>query len=373
MSTSTRINELDSLRGIAALAVFILHLKLIFPDNTLSDIITFSPLRIFIAGQEAVILFFVLSGFVLSLPYHNGKNIPYSKYLTRRICRIYIPYIVAVALSITAKQALYNGKIPTLNAWFNSFWWQSVTPQVITEHVFMIKAYGSNLNPVLWSLVYEMRLSILFPLIILATRHTSIKTSLFIASSCSVVAILLVLALSPPEIAVDYLYTIHYASMFIIGATVAKYKGWLSERLQALPIKSKYLLITVSMALFLYAYAPFSFAQSQDNVTMFCITVIRSWLVSIGSVVLILLAMTPNMFSAMLNSKPAIFLGKISYSLYLVHFIAFLAILRLLHDKMPLIAVTCISLVAGIAVSAVMYYSVEKPAIRFGKWLSGKV
>ncbi|MEH7247503.1 acyltransferase family protein, partial [Neobacillus niacini] len=75
---SNRLEELDSLRGIASLTVVIHHTLLTLPiflaahqheqiNSTIVKIFTNSPLHIIWGGHEAVILFFVLSGFVLSL------------------------------------------------------------------------------------------------------------------------------------------------------------------------------------------------------------------------------------------------------------------------------------------------------------------
>src|SRR4051794_11612155 len=89
-----RLGALDSLRGLAALTVVICHaLWLCKPDTPLRDLyhagiqsahsvrglvqwlrempvsflIETSPLHLFVAGHEAVILFYLLSGFVLYL------------------------------------------------------------------------------------------------------------------------------------------------------------------------------------------------------------------------------------------------------------------------------------------------------------------
>lgn len=60
-----RYDEIDSLRGFAALAVIISHGLAIFalPSNLL-DV---TPLYLLWSSHEVVIFFFVLSGFVLTL------------------------------------------------------------------------------------------------------------------------------------------------------------------------------------------------------------------------------------------------------------------------------------------------------------------
>jgi Acyltransferase family len=73
---SLRFEQLDSMRGLAALVVVFHHFYLMFyrahfRSNPLSALIY--P---FVAGHESVMLFFVLSGFVLSLPLM--KQVPFS-------------------------------------------------------------------------------------------------------------------------------------------------------------------------------------------------------------------------------------------------------------------------------------------------------
>src|SRR5262249_7776852 len=65
----TRFAGLDGLRGLAAFSVFLGHTVRLIPGPRLSDRLMESPLRVLWDGTAAVDLFFVLSGFVLSLPF----------------------------------------------------------------------------------------------------------------------------------------------------------------------------------------------------------------------------------------------------------------------------------------------------------------
>jgi peptidoglycan/LPS O-acetylase OafA/YrhL len=60
--------------------------------------IRLSPLRLFVAGHAAVIVFFLLGGFVLALPYRSRQP-PAIGFIIRRTCRIYIPFAFAVFLA----------------------------------------------------------------------------------------------------------------------------------------------------------------------------------------------------------------------------------------------------------------------------------
>ncbi len=70
---SKRINELDSIRGLAAITVVFGHFCLMLPS--LPNSIKFSPLRFLWAGGGAVIVFYVLSGLVLPMALYHSKQI----------------------------------------------------------------------------------------------------------------------------------------------------------------------------------------------------------------------------------------------------------------------------------------------------------
>src|SRR5271167_849702 len=73
-----RFIELDALRGLAACVVIFLHYTSV-PKQLpawLNDLINYTPCFLFVCGTQAVVFFFVLSGFVLSLPWIRGSGEP---------------------------------------------------------------------------------------------------------------------------------------------------------------------------------------------------------------------------------------------------------------------------------------------------------
>ena len=97
-----RYTELDGLRGIAALSVYFSHLIGVFNfDSTLFDSISNSPLHIVWHGEGAVNLFFLLSGFVLTLPYIKYRDkLNLVPFYIKRVFRIYPAFILAILFSI---------------------------------------------------------------------------------------------------------------------------------------------------------------------------------------------------------------------------------------------------------------------------------
>ena len=107
-----RFSGLDGLRGIAAAVVVVCHALLINgqlaeatrnPDADLSagaTALTYSPLHLVWAGNEAVMVFFILSGFVLALPFDGPRRPTWAEYFPRRLTRLYLPIWGAVAFAL---------------------------------------------------------------------------------------------------------------------------------------------------------------------------------------------------------------------------------------------------------------------------------
>jgi peptidoglycan/LPS O-acetylase OafA/YrhL len=77
-----RYEELDSLRGLAALMVLFSHFITVRP--TFGRPIMYSQygtlINVLWNGQSAVIMFFIVRGLVLSLPLYKDGEFKYSKY-----------------------------------------------------------------------------------------------------------------------------------------------------------------------------------------------------------------------------------------------------------------------------------------------------
>src|SRR5699024_6525476 len=115
-----RYEEIDSLRGIAALTVIIAHGLAIF--SLPSNLLDVTPLYFFWSAHEAVIFFFVLSGFVLTLPFLK-KKIHYGNYIVKRILRIYIPYLIAISFTFVLYFLFSNfDGMENLGAWAKTKW-----------------------------------------------------------------------------------------------------------------------------------------------------------------------------------------------------------------------------------------------------------
>ncbi|WP_158534772.1 acyltransferase family protein [Romboutsia maritimum] len=107
---SGRIKYIDGLRGICALIVVMSHFMVAFfpssywgaslPSHTLYNLDTYlaqSPLSLFYAGNYAVCIFFIISGFVLSKNYY-ANNQKINKLATTRYLRLCIPILFSTLI-----------------------------------------------------------------------------------------------------------------------------------------------------------------------------------------------------------------------------------------------------------------------------------
>jgi peptidoglycan/LPS O-acetylase OafA/YrhL len=104
MTVTTRLEGLQSLRGIAALGVLLFHVRgymWIVGNNHTSVFEIFTG--VFSLGA---VLFFAISGFLMAHLIETG----YRNFLVRRFARIYPSYFVAVAVSLCA-QVLFLGTV----------------------------------------------------------------------------------------------------------------------------------------------------------------------------------------------------------------------------------------------------------------------
>ncbi|PEX48371.1 acyltransferase [Bacillus cereus] len=372
-----RYKELDSLRGIAAIIVLLGHFLALFP--ILGKKVMYSTFGTYFSilwqGHSAVIIFFVLSGFVLSLPFYKGTEFNYLKYLIKRVCRIYIPYIMILFIAIGIKLVIHSkiGTIPGLVQWGS--WNIEVSFNKVIDHILFLREFNSDaFIMVIWSLVHEMRISIVFPLIIFLLLRVNWKVSIGIAMFLSVIGYLLMKNI-PSEfnmpVSTNYFITLHYSSMFIIGALLAKNREYLVSKI--INSKVKYILLPLGLLFFSYPRIPFMLLSKLiGEIDYDLYLIIIDWYICFGAVVIILSALSSKLFSKLLLIKPVQFIGEISYSLYLVHPIVLLTTVHIFYGKISVPLILLISFLFTMVVSVLCYKFIEIPSIKIGRKLATK-
>ena len=368
LGPGARVVGLDALRGLAALSVVFCHHLLVLPTvwecyrtgaaGTYVRALFFPPLYLFWAGHPAVILFFVLSGYVLSLPILAGSHQPYAGYALKRFCRIYIPYAVAVAGAILGAAVLSQGEIPGLSGWFKSSWNMPIEAEQVLAHAMFLPPFGpSGFNDAVWSLVHEMRVSLVFPFLMLFVRRSGWRLILLM-SVCLSVAGLVPSFHWRLMLLVDYGLTVHYADFFLIGALLAKHRGWIAARLEKLSPAVRFGLFGTGVMF--YTAEAINPAARQGR-WMYPVEI----LTAAGAAVFV--AMAPSV--GWLCRPPLVWLGRISYSLYLWHLPVLLATIHIGYGRLPLWSLLVLSIALGMATAALMHHLVEEPSTRLAKYL----
>jgi peptidoglycan/LPS O-acetylase OafA/YrhL len=149
-----KLEKLEALRGFAALYVVFFHA---LPQTIMVWGINIGILFRF--GPESVILFFILSGFVIKYTYEKSRDKSFKHYFIRRFIRLYVPliaiFILAYALNSVHEGTFAEPELLTLGG--NLLMLQDVITQKPNVICGVYMANGP-----LWSLSYEWWFYMLF-------------------------------------------------------------------------------------------------------------------------------------------------------------------------------------------------------------------
>lgn len=188
IQSSQRVYLLDSLRSIAAFCVLLGHWRAMFFVDW-KDVDSKNPLlTIFYAvtgfGHEAVLVFFVLSGYLIGSTIVATKEHPHfwGNYLISRLLRLYIVIIPALALTFFVDSlglALFGGGgVYSGQREFGALMLRPIdsgfAADVFLGNLFFLQTivvpiYGSNAP--MWSLSNEFWYYIIFPLLLLSASR----------------------------------------------------------------------------------------------------------------------------------------------------------------------------------------------------------
>ncbi|MGI4831524.1 MAG: acyltransferase family protein [Janthinobacterium lividum] len=358
-SGGVRLLQLDALRGLAAASVVLHHSRLAFQ-------VAPTPWYLvpFVFGDSAVVLFFVLSGYVLSLPYWNGTRLPYVPYAVRRFCRVYLPYAAALLLALVGAW-WFQGSPLRLTPWFNQTWHSPISWPLVTSQLKMRPT--PELNTAFWSLRYEVEMSLAMPLLCLFLRKGNAVwiTLLGAAAMCSVPVL-------PTALQAHYLdRTVAVAVLFAMGATLAKSPESVRRFVQGAG-HWIWLFLAISLLCFWqYSTRWENLVSPQIQAHFDPFQRHRTELLSgLGALGLLACALHVRSFARLLTHPMLEYLGRISFSLYLVHGTVLFAALFLLSGRVPLPFLIGTVVVMSFAAAHLFCVGIEEPTIRFGKQLS---
>lgn len=285
---------LDVARAAAAVYVVLHHV--IHVGGPLGVVFSF--------GQEAVLVFFLLSGFVIFANERDRSARPGGYYL-RRLRRIYPPMIFAMVVSTALWAAGLIPAVPTVS--------DAVTTLLALQDIAYLKP-GVIADPYLgnsplWSLSYEIAFYAVFPLVMVLWRRS--ETAARIAVPTVAVVAYGTYLLSPNHFSL----VVAYFLMWWAGAMAAHL--YMTNRMtlrQAAPeaVGLAALAATTALGVVTYDYAGlgvFPVLMLRHSVFVIALFLllfspVRSWLASMSYPV----------------ATPAAAVASVSYGLYVIHY-----------------------------------------------------
>lgn len=339
--------EIDGLRAIAVISVIIYHLN----ENWLSG------------GFLGVDIFFVISGFLITgiiITEIQQNSFSLKQFYTRRIKRIYPAFITVMALVsfIASVIFIYNDfnklrkTIELAIAFLSNFYLG------LTQGYFDLSA---NENPVLhiWSLAVEEQYYLIFPLILILAYKKFREIKVLFIITLILFFILLATSFVSANFYKEVLHqpNIYYLSNLrfpelLVGSLLAIYHN-LSNKVQLSKQVNNILAILSTLLLFSCL-----FLMNNDIAYIPGITLI---LPCIFTALIIHTTSQNNIVKLCLSNKAIVFIGKISYSLYLYHWIFIAFAYYITGEKQINNQSIAIVIVLTIIFSVLSYYLIEQP------------
>lgn len=320
-----KIDSLTSTRAIAAFLVLLAHSwnyhfgKILHLPN--------------VTGAVGVSFFFVLSGFIMCHTY-NMASINYATFFRRRFARI-IP-VYWFSLIFTIFMMIVAGTFKTQNLGLQSILY------ITTLHSYLPQI--PRLNSPSWSISAEVLFYLLFPAMHLIWQK---NRKVFMVSTISI---------------------------FILSQLIRYYYGYIHESkvnttfAYVFPLLrlNEFMIGMAGYDLFKYrkSYPRLSFIYLPSLALVICGLFYEplfktSFYAPLFVLIIAGVAVNPP---KILNYGPLIYLGEISYSIYILHTPIFMATNALLRSRTDALTNFCVSYAAVLIVAAMSYHFIEKPA-----------
>jgi peptidoglycan/LPS O-acetylase OafA/YrhL len=274
-----------------------------------------------------------------------------------------VPWFFVFLASIVARKFLFSPTLtePPTSQWLNIFWHVPLTVgDFFRQCAFLLHDPARQLLTQDWSLGIELKGSVLIPLF------------LFLARGKRVALLLVLAALFLALVGTGQCYV-----SFIIGVLVAQYGGFFITRI----VQQGRLVRMLILFLGLVLYQGFSLTlKFYGELPAYKL----GWVISsLGCAVVLLSAFSSASIQRFLNHRALVFLGRVSYSVYLLQFIIILCVLpplvRLVNGwgvvQRPVLFGLTVLVSVGLTIgcAASTYRLVEVPAINLGHWLTKKI
>jgi peptidoglycan/LPS O-acetylase OafA/YrhL len=282
-------------------------------------------------GHLGVDLFFIISGFVIFMSLERSKDA--TDFAVSRFARLYPPYVVCACLTVSV----------IVLGHFNPF--RLTVIDALLNLTMLNKAQGNiPIDSTYWTLTYEVHFYALAAIAYFLLRIRRIEWACLVWLGVALVA--RISGFNDAHVRYGVLLGVNFCHLFILGMLI--YLVW----------QRRHTWLTLVTALLAFGMTFFGPTQNPGH--------LRIWqFVALTGIFVLGVWLAAEDRLKVLNIRPLVFLGEISYSLYLVHAIAGYWLIRKLEswNWIPDAAVLSTVLVA-IVVATALRRLVEVPARR---------
>ncbi len=319
------IPVLDSLRALAAIAVCIYHF-VVGPIDFVHDELV---LNFFGYGKYGVQLFFVISGFIIPWSLNNKKYQiqSYFKFLVKRLIRLEPPYLFSIVLVLLLYALRYY--------FLNEVDARTFSVKQVMLHVGYFIPFFENyhwINEVYWTLAIEFQFYIF-----IGFAYFALSSDNFFIRLASFTTLLLLHFIGSDQ------FLPYWLPVFLLGNMLFLLK-------KNIIMRTEYYILSIICLLFILVFMG--------------IPVLVSSLIPVIAI----------MYFEKFNSIIGAWLGKMSYSIYLVHTIVGSAAINVLShhvsSSLGIFLVIIVGVISTILFSYITYLLVEKKSQKYSNQIS---
>lgn len=367
---NNRLHFLDSLRGFASIFVILSHFSEAYNIGNTPKFawIKYSPLHFFYNAPAAVSLFFVLSGYVIALYLDRIGKLDLLSFYKKRIFRIWPAFVAAFIISyILFLNFTPLQTSPMGTEWINTFWRHPMSAQHLLKQLLLFDVGKDVLVPQAWTLRVIFQFSFLMPFLYVIYKKMG------------------ALGLLMANLVLYFLFSgsyfiIHFSlGMFIAIGQQEKLNYFAS-------LKNRYnlLIILALIGMFTFRFTiPFYYKFLTGSEFPFMgngggIRVISGF----GAFLILVYCLSSVPIQKALDYKPLVALGRLSYCMYLTHFMLLLYVvpkyIYLLNSAgiynryVVMLSAAIVLVLLTIIVSYLLRIFVEKPFSKLGDTLFEK-
>jgi peptidoglycan/LPS O-acetylase OafA/YrhL len=337
---------LDGIRGIAIVAV-----------------LGFNAQRSWLeGGYLGVSIFFVLSGFLITSllleEYQQTAALSLKNFYYRRALRL-LPALLALMLFISVYAALLQSKEKAVNSWKGVLY-----TLFYVANWAQIGDNGAGIGALshAWSLSVEEQFYILLPLLLLGLLRGGVKKGWIAGLFLSLIAASVLrstwLTLQGADFLRMYFGSDTRANELLIGCLAALLVHW--GVIAQSPTSRRLWQVLSGLSMAAIAYAFIGLPVKSDF--LYCGGFA---LIALGTVAVIINALLfPSPLTRLFELPALVWVGKISYGLYLWHFPIFEAARQLLEGRLHPVFYEAFRFATVFVVAIASYYIIEKPFLK---------